>query len=74
MYAAVASTVSVFCAAVDGRRRRTPSKCVAGSSASPFRVIASTDGAMRSTNVAAPGSALVNLNVVSEVVRSRTTS
>ena len=80
MYAAVASTVSVLRSAVVGTETRKPSKCVAGSSGSPLSVIASTDGAIRSTKVAVPGAELVNdtvvvlRNVVSDVVRSRVTS
>ena len=59
---------------------RTPSNSWAASSCSPLRVTDSTDSAMRSMNVAAPGSGLVKLTVVrvrkvfSEVVRSSSTS
>ena len=72
--------MSSFSAARPVSAMRESAKAAAGSTDSPFRVIVSTESAMRSMKLSAPGSVQQNrtvvavANVVGPVVRSRRTS
>lgn len=66
LYAHWASTTRVFSASSPSRAIRVPSKTSATSRARPLRVTALTEGAIRSTKVAAPGRSPANRMVVTD--------